>query len=76
MEKHIEVGEGNKARSCVRHRASSLLLFRLSILIKCTFTLCRNSLVSTKKSQEFFEIIEIQLVVRDFAAQRFEIYLR
>ena len=31
------------------------------------------SLVSTKKSQEYFEIIEIQFVMADFVAQRFEI---
>ena len=32
-----------------------------------------GSLVSTKKSKEFFEIIEIQIVIADFEAQRFEI---
>ena len=30
-------------------------------------------LVSTKKPQEYFEIIEIQFVMADFVAQRFEI---
>ena len=33
----------------------------------------KNSLVSTKKSYEFSEIIEIQFVVRDFWVRRFEI---
>ena len=31
------------------------------------------SIVSTKKSQEYFEIIEIQFVMADFVTQRFEI---
>ena len=33
----------------------------------------RPSLVSTKKSESFFEIVEIQFVVMVFGAQRFEI---
>ena len=32
-----------------------------------------NSLLSTKNRKQFFEIIELQFVTRDFLAQRFEI---
>lgn len=40
---------------------------------KGQFNNYKKSLVSTKKSQKFFEIIEIQFVRCDFGAQRFEI---
>ena len=39
------------------------------MILFCIF----ESLVSTKKSYEHFEIIEIQFVISYFGAQRFEI---